>query len=259
MPREFVEPGYHGKVHTHGDFVTRGLPRSFIDPWDRWLQEAIITSRQQLGDSWLNYYLISPIYRFVLSPGICGDHGWQGVLMPSLDKIGRYYPLTVSLIDKQNINPFIALQTKNKWFLSIEKLVRSCLEDNFNLENFNHSLSHLISETNYRTAETEQSLIPISEKMFHHAWQQPLKSIDSISSLLPYILDNSLKEHCFAYSLWWTQGSEHVSPSLLICEGLPHFEGMAALFDGNWQKWGWEGQRYPIPPFENYKSNPDND
>jgi type VI secretion system protein ImpM len=37
----------------------------------------------------------------------------------------------------------------------------------------------------------------------------------------------------------------------LICEGLPHYEGMAALFDGNWQKWGWEGQRHPFPPFEN--------
>jgi type VI secretion system protein ImpM len=257
MSTKFIEPGFYGKVHTHGDFVNGGLPKSFIDPWDTWLQEAISTSRQQLGDTWLNYYLTSPLYRFVLSPGICGKQGWQGVLMPSVDKIGRYYPMTISLMDNKNINPFIALQIRNKWFVSIEKLVLSCLEDNFNLENFNYRLSHLRYETESSTAETEQSLMPIPEKIFHHAWQQPLKSIESIPNLLPYILDNSLKEHCFAYSLWWTQGSELVSPSLLICEGLPHFEGMAALFDGNWQKWGWEGQRYPIPPFENYNCNHD--
>jgi type VI secretion system protein ImpM len=249
MPTEFIEPGYYGKVHTHGDFVSRGLPRSFIDPWDAWLQEAINTSRQQLGDTWLNYYLTSPVYRFVLSPGICGNHGWQGVLMPSVDKIGRYYPMTVSLMDKQNINPFIALQTRNEWFTSIERLVFSCLEDNFNLEKFNGSLSNFRFNAGYSDAKTEQSCIEIPEKIFHHAWQQPLKSVESMSNLLPDILDNLLKEQCFAYSLWWTQGSEIVSPSLLICEGLPHFEGIAALFDGNWQKWGWEGQLYPIPPF----------
>jgi type VI secretion system protein ImpM len=259
MSTEFIEPGYYGKVHTHGDFVSRGLPRTFIDPWDTWLQEAINTSRQQLGDTWLNYYLTSPVYRFVLSPGICGNHGWQGVLMPSVDKIGRYYPMTVSLMDKQNINPFIALQIRNEWFASIERLVFLCLEDNFNLEKFNGSLSNFSFKDEYCAAQTEQSGIPIPEKIFHHAWQQPLKSSESMPNLLPTILDNLLKEQCFSYSLWWTQGSEMVSPSLLICEGLPHFEGMAALFDGNWQKWGWEGQRYPMPPFGNYINNTAND
>ncbi len=250
MSTEFIEPGYYGKVHTHGDFVSRGLPKTFIAPWDAWLQEAINTSRQQLGDTWLNYYLTGPVYRFVLSPGICGNNGWQGVLMPSVDKIGRYFPMTVSLMDKQNINPFIALQIRNEWFASIERLVFSCLEDNFNLEKFNLSLSNFSFQAGYSSeAQTEQSLNPIPEKIFHHAWQHPLKSIESMSSLLPDILDNLLKEQCFAYSLWWTEGSEMVSPSLLICEGLPHFEGIAALIDGNWQKWGWAGQRYPIPPF----------
>ena len=249
MPTEFIEPGYYGKVHTHGDFVSRGLPRTFIDPWDAWLQEAINTSRQQLGDTWLNYYLTSPVYRFVLSPGICGNHAWQGVLMPSVDKIGRYYPMTVSLIDKQNINPFIAMQIRNNWFVSLEKRVLSCLEDNFNLERFNSGLSQLSFEAESCSTQTESSCAPNLENKFHHAWQQPLESIELIPKLLPYILDNSLKEHCFAYSLWWTQGSDLVSPSLLICEGLPHFEGMAALLDGNWQKWGWQNQRYPLPYF----------
>jgi len=251
MPTEFIAPGYYGKIHTHGDFVCKGLPKSFIDPWDTWLQEAINTSRQQLGDTWLKHYLTSPLYRFVLTPGICGGYGWQGVLMPSVDKIGRYYPMTVSLMDKQNINPFIALQTRNKWFVSIEKLVLSCLEDNFNLERFNSDLSQLSFEAESGAAQTEPLSTPIPDKKFHHAWQQPLQSIESMPSLLPHILDNSLKEQCFAYSLWWTQGSDRVSPSLLICEGLPHFEGMAALLDGDWQKWGWENQRYPLPPFGN--------
>lgn len=105
-------PGYYGKVPTHGDFVGRGLPRSFIDPWDSWLQEAINASRQQLGNDWLHYYLTSPVYRFILSPNICGDRGWMGILMPSVDKVGRYYPLTISLPEKEGMNPLISLQKK---------------------------------------------------------------------------------------------------------------------------------------------------
>ncbi len=248
MSTEFIEPGYYGKVHTHGDFISRGLPKTFMDPWDTWLQEAINTSRQQLNDAWLNYYLTSPIYRFVLSPGICGNNGWQGVLMPSVDKIGRYYPMTVTLMDKQQINPFVTLQIRNEWFASIENLVLSCLDDNFNLGKFNLSLNNFGFQDADYAAQTEQSLISIPENIVNHAWQHPLNSIESMSNLLPDILDNLLKEQCVAYSLWWTRGSEIVSPSLLICEGLPPFEGMAALFDGNWQKWGWAGQRYPIPP-----------
>jgi type VI secretion system protein ImpM len=46
-------PGFYGKVTTHGDFVTRRLPRSFIDSWDEWLQLGLQHSKQRLGNAWL--------------------------------------------------------------------------------------------------------------------------------------------------------------------------------------------------------------
>ena len=42
--------GYYGKVPTNGDFVLRRLPRSFVDPWDAWLQRAMAISREQLAE-----------------------------------------------------------------------------------------------------------------------------------------------------------------------------------------------------------------
>jgi hypothetical protein len=56
------------------------------------------------------------------------------------------------------------------------------------------------------------------------------------------------------YSLWWTQGSEHVSPSLLITEGLPPISSFSGLLDGNWKKWGW-GQ-YRLPPGQDNEIEP---
>jgi type VI secretion system protein ImpM len=239
--------GYHGKVPKHGDFVSRGLPNTFIDPWDIWLQEAIHTSRQQLGDKWLDYYLTSPLYRFVLSPGICGDAAWMGTLMPSVDKVGRYYPMTISLKDHEATNPFVALQKYNEWFEHIELLALSCLKDDFDLEDFYQGICQLKLNGESQSPDKAKHLTSQMDDLdFPTVLRRPLSSIAAIPDILPSILDALLKTHCFAYSVWWTHGSDHVSPSLLICTGLPPFDGIAAMFDGNWQQRGWEGKRYTI-------------
>ena len=89
-------PGFYGKFPELGDFVNRRIPRSFLDHWDEWLQNAIATSRQRLDKDWLNLYLNSPVWRFALAGGLCGDQPWCGLLMPSVDRVGRYYPLTIA-------------------------------------------------------------------------------------------------------------------------------------------------------------------
>jgi type VI secretion system protein ImpM len=249
MSTKPITSGYYGKVSTHGDFVSRGLPVSFTDPWDAWLQEAIFSSQQKLGDNWLDCYLTGPIYRFVLSPGICGENSWLGIMMPSVDRIGRYYPMTITTMNRLNINPFIALEKELSWFSQVETLALSSLADDFSLEQFNLEINELKPDIFYNNCEPSLHSEQINKQPSHHAWQQSMEASQQISDMLPCFLDNLLKEQCFAYSLWWTQGSEQVSPSLLVCEGLPPFDGVAAMFDGNWQKWGWEGNRYPVFPF----------
>jgi type VI secretion system protein ImpM len=84
-------PGIYGKLPSNGDFVTRRLPATFLQPWDQWLQESTADSRDQLGRRWLEIYLTSPVWRFALSPGTTGQLPWAGVLMPSVDSVGRYW------------------------------------------------------------------------------------------------------------------------------------------------------------------------
>jgi len=102
-------PGFYGKVPGLGDFVSRRLPQAFIDPWDVWLQAAIASSRQQLGEQWLDIYLTSPLWRYALSPGSCGARGWAGVLMPSVDRVGRYFPLTIAVALAEIDYPYAVL------------------------------------------------------------------------------------------------------------------------------------------------------
>jgi type VI secretion system protein ImpM len=90
--------GFYGKIPARGDFVRNGLPHAFTDPWDRWLQEGIAASQLELGDAWVPAWLEAPIWSFALAPGICGPDAVLGLWMPSVDRVGRHFPLTVAAI-----------------------------------------------------------------------------------------------------------------------------------------------------------------
>jgi type VI secretion system protein ImpM len=87
--------GFYGKIPARGDFVHAGLPRTFTDPWDDWMQRMVGASRSVLGQSWLPAWLEAPVWRFVLAPGICGPDSAIGLWVPSVDAVGRYFPLTL--------------------------------------------------------------------------------------------------------------------------------------------------------------------
>ena len=100
-----VKPGLYGKLPAHGDFLSRNLPPEFVQGWDDWLQRSVASSQEQLGGSWLDLYLTSPLWRFVISSGVIDDQVWAGVMMPSVAKVGRYFPLTLVMPYGQNATP----------------------------------------------------------------------------------------------------------------------------------------------------------
>jgi len=87
-----------GKLPTRGDFVTRGLPASFVEPWACWVDRAMIGSRALLGDAWLEAWMRAPVWRFALPAGACGPHPALGLMLPSIDRVGRGYPLMVAIL-----------------------------------------------------------------------------------------------------------------------------------------------------------------
>ena len=88
--------GFYGKLPGEGDFVTRRLPWEFTAAWDDWLQHGMQASRAALGERWLELYLSAPIWRFQLAPGVCGPLAWRGLFFASVDRVGRYFPLTLA-------------------------------------------------------------------------------------------------------------------------------------------------------------------
>jgi type VI secretion system protein ImpM len=87
-------PAWFGKLPGTGDFAYRRLDRYFQDAWDEWLQQGLIRLRNQNPD-WVTAYLNAPVWFFALGKGLIGMKPWVGVMMPSVDSVGRYFPLTI--------------------------------------------------------------------------------------------------------------------------------------------------------------------
>src|SRR5215207_3788696 len=117
-----MEVGFYGTLPSHGDFVRRRVSEGFVDAWDGWLRQCLPASRTTFGSRWLELYLTSPAWRFVCAAGACGPAPVIGVMAPSVDHVGRYFPITLVA----ELAPDISLMAAAGWerfFDSAERLV----------------------------------------------------------------------------------------------------------------------------------------
>lgn len=82
-----------------GDFVQAGLPRDFVRAWDAWVSAVLPAARDLLAEHWTDSWKRGPLWRFVFAPGVCGGRAALGVWMPSVDRVGREFPIVVAGID----------------------------------------------------------------------------------------------------------------------------------------------------------------
>ena len=241
-----VGAGFFGKIPARGDFLSHGLPRDFVDPWDDWVQAALEESQNRFADQWLEIYLTSPVWQFAIAPAICGNNSWAGVLMPSVDAVGRYFPLTIAAPLQRHTNVLTVLSSSGAWFAELEQLARSCLDDDFQLDEFRTRVRSLSAPGS--ALVPEQSDVMDAENIrLSNAWRYGLGSMSALPPDCPSLLHDMLERLVFSYSFWVTPGSTRVTPTCLLCQGLPPPQGFAAMLDGNWQKWGWDDRRIQEP------------
>ncbi|AMM25098.1 type VI secretion system-associated protein TagF [Variovorax sp. PAMC 28711] len=89
-------PGWFGKLPGMGDFAHRRLPDGFRARLDDWLHDGLLRLRER-HDDWTVRYLEGPLWFFALGEGVAGAPAWLGVLMPSVDGVGRYFPFLVAV------------------------------------------------------------------------------------------------------------------------------------------------------------------
>jgi type VI secretion system protein ImpM len=146
-------PGWFGKLPGLGDFASRRLPDAFVHGWDRWLQAGLACAHEQDAD-WLAGYLVAPIRRFWLAPGVLGPAGWAGLLMPSVDRVGRHFPLTVA----RPLQPLAAALAARDWYRALDHAARQVLDLDYTVDDFEQALSGLAGLHGHAPGLSDQSL-----------------------------------------------------------------------------------------------------
>ena len=88
--------GAFGKLPSMGDFLRHNLPSGFVQTWDTWLQAGMLNLRETMAERWADAYMSAPIWRFTLPAGFAGAQAVSGIMMASVDRVGRQYPLTLA-------------------------------------------------------------------------------------------------------------------------------------------------------------------
>ena len=224
-----VSLGYCGKVPSKGDFIQSDFDYDFLNIWNEWQQAVIAVSKEQLEQSWLDCYLTSPIWHFSLSPGVCGGSAVLGTLIPSVDRVNRYFPFTI--VAKHNLTAIQAWH-ENEWDINFENKILEVLEDNLNIDAWFNDLSDQINFKN--TDDISINNLESSDSI-KKGWV--IKGEGSSSIL--HLMHQQYTQHFSDYSIWWTTGSDLIEPCVIITDGLPQVSQFVSMLDGQWQKRDW--------------------
>lgn len=184
--------GWFGKMPAHGDFVSRRLPAHWVAEWDGWLQQQLPRSRAALGDDgWLARYLVAPVRRFWLAPGLLTPTAWLGVLMPSVDSVGRHFPFTLAVALPSSRGALAEALACDAWIAAADALARQVLDPAFDVG----------------ALERAVPALPAPERMQRDA---------PLAALAP-----RLAHACPGVrSVWWCEGAADV-PDFALAPALP--------------------------------------
>jgi len=205
-----------GKLAAKRDFIALFASRDFLSAWEPWMQSCVSASRDSLGDSWLQAYLTAPIWRFWLGADICGATV-VGALMPSLDGMGRYYPLTVFAC--ANPSDVIAppdIDAHNEWFVGAEDFLLSTLDKEITFETITNALDQLAAPTYQLTGSPPEGVSILKDGIVGGSLGS-----GSFSELFGLLRTANVSRLYAAASFWWTVGGDDYKPFGFCCQRLP--------------------------------------
>lgn len=224
--------GVFGKLPWAGDFVQHGLPARFVTPWDGWLSSMLAESRATLAARWDDAYLLSPPWRFRLDAGLIGKTGWAGVLVSSVDRVGRHFPLTLAQECEDGPGPgdlgtidaaLDAFETTALDLIATEQPIMGTLE-----------------RLNQRRIRARPPL-----------WRHPAGPgarliVDAAAARLSPASADAVSGQ--AASRWWHARWNGHPAATLWSQGLPEPASCAGFFDSDWAGHGWRPAETPSTP-----------
>lgn len=224
--------GWYGKLPALGDFASRRLPAAFITPWDDWLQRVLAASRASLQERWLDTYLNGPLWNFALLQGACGERAWAGAIMPSMDKVGRHFPLTIALELAPVPSLLGTLLGAQDWYTAIARAALDCRD----LVDAPERLEQRLAQHPFPTAAAPPAAMAALGAWWNSREEAPIALALGASETLQGIFSGAALDQLArcpsARSIWWTTPTPGVHTLLLAFPGLPSELDFPILLEG---------------------------
>lgn len=232
--------GCYGKIPALGDFLSRNLPAAFVEAWDSWLRRAMAACARGGDDGWSDRYLSAPIWRFLLAPGAMGETGRAGVLVPSVDRIGRCFPLTIATDIPDGMAPTDMLDAWADGFERAEIVAIGTIGRALEPEAFVERVAALPAPSSVPPPAVgcwTQADTPATGARTAGAPEDAGVARSLVGTLAPPLLA-ALPQ---SWSLWWHLEWEQRPATSVLFAGLPAPEAAAAMLLGSWKEGGWSG------------------
>ncbi|MEM8591751.1 MAG: type VI secretion system-associated protein TagF [Pseudomonadota bacterium] len=208
--------GAFGKIPDLGDFFRHNLSSAFVKTWDSWLQAVMVESKSALAGGWDDAYMMAPIWRFTLPAGLAGETGMTGILMASVDRVGRQYPLTLAAPHHGAGTAYMHFANRSV-FESLEDLALQMLDD---------------------TGRRDTLFASLETISLFDAPAQPAIGLPYVGAAPaePALAAMAVEQRHPNASIWSTMmNNDH---RLMACHGLPQGQEARALFDLKSSVWG---------------------
>ncbi len=145
--------------------------------------------------------------------------------MPSVDAVGRYFPLVVAFEAAQAPTDPHALARWARWYDGAAACALQTLRDRATLDGFESALAAAGTPSTTPPADAVPLLSSAGELRFHAA---PGAWPEDAAAVVLHSLAARLQDH----TVWWTRGDGTTPKPVTVLRGLPAPERFAALLQG---------------------------
>lgn len=214
-----MKVGFFGKLPGYGDFVQRNVNPAIVDYWDNWILQAIDNSKSELKKQWKDRFFTSPIWRFHIHGGIVCDDAISGLMMPSVDSLGRCYPFFVICRFESKTDVFTLASIIDKAHAKCEEFLLHLLDQS------RPNLDEVSSEIGQFYNPLKRHYIPKiadNETLAHNQiFQFNGKSEEEFSHINQRFLSFMAEQQDLSMTIWSRAQSQHLTPQYRYYKGMP--------------------------------------